>query len=85
MITGGFGGLFNRWPGAVKQFQLHQLRDYSVVLRCVPGADASGEVFARVASELSRMLDGSVAVRVEVVDQIEHVGGKMRLVISDAS
>lgn len=84
MITGGFGGLFNRWPDAVKQFQLHQLSDYSVILRCVPGRDASDEIFARVAADLSRMLDDRVAVRVERVARIVHEGGKMRLVVSDA-
>jgi len=85
VVAGGLSVLFNRWPGAVRQFQLRQLADYSVILRVVPGDAADDAVFAGVASEVSRMLDDSVIVRVERVDRVEHVGGKSRLVISDLS
>lgn len=83
VVAGGLSALFNRWPSAVKQFQLHQLSDYTVVLRLVPGDAADDTVFAAVASEVSRMLGETVAVRVERVDRIEHVGGKARLVLSE--
>lgn len=87
VVAGGLGGVFNRWPRAVRQFQIRQAADYHVRLVCVPGdslADAWKAMNA-VAGDLRAMLVDAVPVSVEVVNEIPHDGGKMRLVVSELS
>ena len=85
MVTGGLGGLFNAWPMAVTQFQIQQLLDYTVILRCViaPSAKHAEAAIASVVAELRHMLNNAVPVVVVRVDRIDHVGGKTRLVLSE--
>lgn len=84
-VSGGFGGLFNEWRGVVRQFQLHQGPDDTVTIRFVPESDASAATRAAeaVAQTLRTMLHDEVPVRVRVVDAVEAVGGKARLVIAE--
>lgn len=85
-FSGGLSVLFNKWPSAVQQFQIHQYADYTVELRYVPGTDRRltehAVTEARVA--LERLLHGEVTVRSAPVERIEHQGGKARLVRSEA-
>ena len=84
-IPGGLTGLFNERPDAVSQFQIHQHRDLAITLRCVPGAaDDAREVIDHVAGTLTRLAEGTVPVRVELVQAIPHEGGKVRVVRSEA-
>lgn len=69
---------------AVRQFQVHQLSDYSIVVRCVetnhPGArGAIDRVIVRVQDIVGRQ----VPVLLEIVDSIPHDGGKIRYIKSD--
>ena len=84
-VSGGFGGLFNEWRGVVRQFQLHQGPDDTVTIRFVPESDAASATRAAeaVAQTLRTMLHDEVPVRVRVVDAVEAVGGKARLVIAE--
>lgn len=81
----GLAQIFSRHPGAVRQFQIHQIADYSVVLRCISThrPDSSRDI-ETVGSNLRDLLDHDVHVTVELVDQIPHIGGKVKCVISDA-
>lgn len=83
-ITGGLTGLFNDYPDAVRQFQIHQLADYSIVLRYAlgPAPDAESKV-AAAAATLSAIVHSSVPVTLERVDHIAHDRGKARVVLSD--
>lgn len=85
MITGGMSTLFNRWPAAVRHFQLHQMSDYTITLRYVSGdsVEEAANAAHQVAQDLRLMLEDAIEVRTEAVDQIGHVGGKAKLVISD--
>lgn len=85
-VSGGLGGLFNGWPGVVRQFQVHQAADFSVSVRYVPGTDARAAEGAAesVAAAVSGFLAGEVPVRAVAVPAVESVGGKARLVISEA-
>ncbi len=87
MVTGGFGGLFNKWPTSIHQFQVHQAADYSVTLLFVSGPvlDDAERAAREVVTELEKMMGPTVPIRAERVDRIEHVGGKVRLVTSDAA
>jgi phenylacetate-CoA ligase len=69
---------------AVRQFQIHQQLDYSVVIRCIPavGSDAQDAIDAAVARVREIVMD-KVPVRLEIVDSIPHVGGKIRYILSD--
>lgn len=85
IVSGGYGGLFNKWPGLVRQFQIHQAADYSILLRYIPveGTKGSDSAAQEVAQTLSGFVGGEVPVQVQSVTHIDHIGGKVRLVTSD--
>lgn len=77
----GLYQLFNDFPGAVRQFQVDQRADYSVVLRCVAGPSPETERSVRAATRLlERLLHRKVPVSWEVVPVIPDVGGKVQYV-----
>lgn len=79
-----FTGIFNEQPEAVKQFQIHQLEDYSIMVVCVVGSrELSGTYVQSVADSISQIVDHEVPVSVEYVPEIQHEGGKVRVVRSD--
>lgn len=83
-ITGGLTGLFNKFPEAVTQFQIHQLNDASIDLRCVPGRSLDAMKEMKAAQEqLQQIVRYSVPVRLVVVDELKHDKGKSRIVRSD--
>lgn len=85
VITGALGHIFDETPWAVRQFELEQAEDYSVVLRCIlkDTADAASAV-DRATAKLREATRGEVELRVEIVETIPHVGGKMRFIRSSA-
>ncbi|HWS50995.1 MAG TPA: hypothetical protein VN241_08295 [Microbacterium sp.] len=84
-VSGGLGGLFNAWPGVVRQFQIHQAADHAVTIRYVPGTDVqeAAEAARAVCETVAGFLGGEVPVSAEPVGSVESIGGKARLVISD--
>ncbi len=80
-----FGALVTNHPG-VRQFQVHQHADYSVVIKVVP---PDGEVrlddLQPLARSVQNQLGGEVRVGVEFVDAIKHERGKQRTVVSDVA
>lgn len=85
VIAGDFlTEIFVPHPQAVRQFQVHQHQDYSITLRCIPGASASWrtEVDA-VATQLREIVRDTVPIRLEIVEEIPHDGGKIRYIKSD--
>lgn len=87
IVSGGYGGLFNAWPGSVRQFQLYQAADHAVTVRFVPGADrgVAEDAAARVVDVVADFLDREVPVTSVEVDQIASSSGKARLVVSDVA
>ena len=84
-IAGALGHIFDEAPLSVRQFEIVQSEDYSVVLRCIAGDPAtSAEGIAAATRMLREATRGSVPVTVEVVDSIPQVGGKMRFIRSSA-
>jgi phenylacetate-CoA ligase len=76
--------LFDGCPEAVRAFQVRQLRDQSILLRCVPGAGESARRQAEaVAENLRHRVAGRVPVRLEWVERIEHDRGKTRFVVRE--
>jgi phenylacetate-CoA ligase len=76
---------FSRTPDAVRQFQIHQLADYSIVVRCVPN-DTPG-ARAAIDQAMARFRDifaSEVPIRLELLETIPHDGGKIRFIMSDA-
>jgi phenylacetate-CoA ligase len=69
---------------AVRQFQIHQSADFSITVRCVPssGQATNGTIEDAVAKVRGIVMD-KVPVRLEIVDSIAHVGGKIRYITSD--
>lgn len=77
--------LFDDFPEAVKQFQVHQFADGNIVIRIVPnpvfpGAD---ELYERVRRHLHDSVRREVDVRLEKVEKIPQTGGKLRFVTSE--
>lgn len=87
VIAGDFlTEIFVKYPQAAKQFQVHQQADYSIVLRCIPGASPHArEEMEAVASELRSIVRDEVPVTLELVDEIPHDGGKIRYIKSDVA
>ena len=76
---------FSRTPDAVREFQIHQLPDCSIVVRCVPN-DTPGAL-AEIDQAMDRFRDvfqHAVPIRLELLDHIAHDGGKIRFIKSDA-
>lgn len=76
--------MFAAHPEAVRLFQIHQLADYSIVVRVVvgDGADARAHVEDAVAS-LRERIQHEVPVSVEYVAGLPYTGGKTKYIISD--
>lgn len=85
VIAGDFlTEIFVPHPQAVRQFQVHQQKDYSITLRCIPGASATWQAEVDdVVTQLREIVRDTVPVRLEVVDEIPHDGGKIRYIKSD--
>jgi len=76
--------IFDAHPEAVQSFQVHQLSDGAVTLRCVPGRDPRAtELIEVVAAGLSARIGKDAPLHVELVASIEHDEGKTRFITSD--
>lgn len=76
---------FSRVAEAVKQFQVHQLPDYSIVVRVIPRGSSQDD-HDRIVSAVDAVrtvVRDAVPVSLEVVSEIPHDGGKIRFVISE--
>lgn len=77
-----FASAFSKHP-AIRQYQIHQLEDYSLLLKVVPSEpgmtvdDLSGAL-----QDLSREFHGSLPVAAEIVEALPHVRGKQKSVVS---
>lgn len=85
VIAGDFlTEIFVNYPQAVRQFQVHQQTDYSITLRCIPGTSATSRAeMDGVVHQLREIVEDAVPVRLEIVDEIPHDGGKIRYIKSD--
>lgn len=77
-----FASAFSKHP-AIRQYQIHQLEDYSLVLKVVPsGPRVTLDDLAGALADLSEEFHGSLPVSAEIVDAIPHVRGKQKSVVS---
>ena len=79
--------LFDDSPTAVKQFQVHQLKDASIVIRVVPNPsypnlDSKLDI---IRNRLVERIHSEVPVSLEKVESIPLQKGKMKYVISEYS
>ncbi len=82
----GLTQLFSGAVDQVRQFQVHQLSDYSIVVRCVPAPDENAvAAIERSVDRIRDIVRGSVPVRLELVTTIPHDGGKIRYIRSDVA
>jgi phenylacetate-CoA ligase len=77
--------IFDKYPDAVKGFQIRQEADYSLRLFYVPQAEGFEleEVLRKVNAEVRKRTQEKVAVTMEAVEAIPHAEGKLRYVTSD--
>lgn len=76
--------LFDDYPEAVLAFQVYQRKDYSIVLRVIPGHSGSNDsVLERVRMGLADRIRDNVAVDLEITDSIPSDRGKTRYIVSD--
>lgn len=77
-----FASAFSKNP-AIRQYQIHQLPDYSLVLKVVPSsADVVESDFSDALAVLSHEFGGALPVSVEIVDRIPHARGKQKSIVS---
>lgn len=78
--------VFSTVPEAVRQFQIHQLADYSITVLCIPGAAPDArKIIDHVIVQLREIVDDAVPVRLQIVESIPHDGGKIRYIRSDVT
>lgn len=83
-MAAGIAGLFVAIPDAVRQFQMHQRADYSLLVRVVLGsATDARQQTERVADVIRQKAAGRIRVDVDYVDQIPHERGKIRFFTND--
>jgi phenylacetate-CoA ligase len=76
--------IFDRWPLAVKNFQILQHADGNIILKCVPGEGLDSiSTIQTVCKLLQEKVGDSIVVHVEIVDFIHHDRGKTRFIISE--
>ena len=82
-IAGALGHVFDDAPLSIRQFEIVQDADYAVTLRCIPSdaPDAQRGIDAAM-EKLRHATKGLVSVRLELVDTIPQIGGKMRFIRS---
>ena len=77
-------GLFSGDPEAVRLFQIHQLKDYSIVVRVVLGSTSDArEAVERTTQVLRDRTSNEVPITIEYLDSLPYTGGKTKYVISD--
>lgn len=82
-IAGALGHVFDDAPLSIRQFEIVQDADYAVTLRCIPSDAPDGQRGIDAAMEkLRHATKGLVSVRLELVDTIPQIGGKMRFIRS---
>jgi phenylacetate-coenzyme A ligase PaaK-like adenylate-forming protein len=77
--------LFDDFPDAVKQFRVHQNKDYSIVIMVVPNSGCSefDKILEIVVSRLNNQINSEVSVTIEQVENIPQTGGKLRFITTD--
>jgi phenylacetate-CoA ligase len=77
--------LFDDFPYAVRQFQIQQFKDYSLILRVVRNSEYSGSdaEISTVLSALKEKCRHEMPIQIEYVNEIPHDRGKTRYIISD--
>lgn len=77
--------LFDDNPDAVKQFQVHQKKDASIILSVIPNQNKQNvdDILDKVKYRLNEMVHYEVPVSVEIVSTIPQKGGKLRFVVSE--
>ena len=77
--------LFDDTPDAVKQFQVHQQTDGSIVLKVIPNIKFQDleQTLENVKNNLLNAINHEVPIAVEKVDSIPQKGGKLKFIISD--
>ena len=77
--------LFDSYPDSVKQFQVRQGRDYSIVVCYIPNPECSNmaAVLLNVKRTLEVKTGYSVPVTMRPSEEIQHDRGKLRFVISE--
>jgi phenylacetate-CoA ligase len=77
--------IFDDFPDAVKQFQVHQYTDYSIEITVVPNLDSADidNTLAVVRKRFETHIDKKTTVTLSKADDIQQTGGKLRFVESE--
>lgn len=78
-------GTFSRVAEAVKQFQIVQQADWSIVIKVVPQGDPSDPRIADALLPVRNSVGGAVPISLEIVDSIPHVGGKTAFIVNNTT
>lgn len=74
---------FSRVAEAVRQFQVHQRADHSIIVRVIPRSSPNDPRIASAVNAVRKAVKNAVPVHLRIVDSLPHEGGKIRYIISD--
>lgn len=77
--------IFDNHYKNVSCFQIHQTKDYNVVLKVVPTSNTPEniKVIEGIAEELRSLVKNVIEIKLEITDKIEDFAGKRKYIISD--
>jgi phenylacetate-CoA ligase len=75
--------IFDDWPAAIKGFEVHQARDYTITVRYEPSGQDSEKAVGSVGAMLTSKLRGLVALRFVPSALDPNRNGKTRYVVSE--
>lgn len=77
--------IFDDVPDAVRQFQVQQQQDGSIIIRVIPNPSYPQleDVLEQVRKKLEKAVEGEVPVTLVRVENIPQQGGKLKFIISN--
>lgn len=81
----GLTGTFSKVTDAVKQFQIVQRPDYSIMVNVIPREKRDDPRIAEAVAAVQRVVKDAVPVSIAIVDSIPHTGGKTRFIVNETN
>jgi phenylacetate-coenzyme A ligase PaaK-like adenylate-forming protein len=77
--------LFDDFPDSVKQFRVHQNKDYSIVIMVIPNPSWNDldDTLKTIVNRLNKQISHEVTVTIEKVQDICQTNGKLRFITTD--
>ncbi len=76
--------IFDDYPDAVREFQIIQAKDYSIVLKYIPNTfEGLDDLIIKVVNDIKTRTRNQIPITTERVEKIAHFKGKTQFIISE--